>query len=427
MKKHYLIGIIFIFSFLLTSCSTTSINFFQSNQAKPGLFKETWIKKMNSNPNSWTQKADYWYLTGEPNRIERYDQNGPINKVMSVTMVRVPDFTNIQIDGKFQVQIIGQQEHNSVFITGPNAQTRQVVVEIKNNTLCIHQSKDAKIPTNKIIIRIGVHNLCKLTSNGPCLIAGRGIASSNLSIESTDGATIMLTGNMNVSQIRQTGTGTITIIGAYTPTLNIYVKGNGNVNVSGRVGVRTIKHAGNGTVNVIGADSDGLTINAYGTGKTTVMGYVNLKKVVAGDSCCVFVYWVNSNGTYVSETGSAHVGLAGWTKNLNVDIDGTSRFEGRYLHATSAYVTTRINSHANVYPDQKMFASAMGTSSIYFFGSPNMVSRYTTGQAVIIPIFEDSTPPMAAMPQRSFQGPPAWVPPAKPIAYKGDAPYRWGK
>jgi hypothetical protein len=186
------------------------------------------------------------------------------------------------------------------------------------------------------------------------------------------------------------------VIGADTPALSIKAIGKGNVKIHGRVGIQNILHQGNGEVAILGADSDSLAIQASGNGLTTVVGYVNLKKISAKDSSRVYVYWTNSPSLYVAASGKTQIGLAGAVTNMNIDITDASRFDGQYLQGNAIYVRTRDWSHANVSSDKKIFAAALGNSSIYIFGSPTMVSRYTSQKGAIIPIWVDSPPPAPA-------------------------------
>jgi hypothetical protein len=123
-----------------------------------------------------------------------------------------------------------------------------------------------------------------------------------------------------------------------------------------------------------------------------IAGNANLRKINTYDSSRVYLYWVSSNGIYANIHDSSRVGLGGTANNMDAEVSGTARFEGRYLRTNNVYVRTRGYSHANVNPVQKLFANAMDNSSIYFFNSPNVVSRYTTGNGIIIPIFDDSCP-----------------------------------
>ncbi len=398
MKKLGLLSSIILLFCTLAACVSNNSGYDQT-QLNENLLKETWMQQINLNPNYWVRGADPWYYTGNPNSIEQYDNTASPSKAITTLMVRVPDFTNVNVSGDFEVQITGRTEHNSVFIVGPNASTRQIVVEMINNTLYIHKTKDSKDCLKNVIVRINIHDLHVLKNFGSSNIYGRDVMSNHLMISSCDCGNIFLSGNMNVTRINQTGTGTVAIIGANTPCLGIKVIGNGNVKVNGHVGIQTIYQRGNGDVNILGADSDSLAITTYGNGITSVVGYVNLKKVSAHNTSRVYVYWINSNSLYVTADGTSHVGLAGAVTNMNVDIIDASRFEGQYLHGDTVYARTRNWSHANISSDKKIFAAALDNSSIYIFGSPTMVSRYTSQKGAIIPIWLD-TPPPAPLPPR---------------------------
>ncbi|MCD6039833.1 MAG: hypothetical protein K0S27_1233 [Gammaproteobacteria bacterium] len=391
MQKFSLLSTIILLFLMLTACSSNSS--YDQTQLNQNLLKETWAHQINLNSNNWVKNADSWYFTGNPNNIEQYDNTAPPSKAITTLMVRVPEFTNISLAGDFQVQISGRTERNSVFIVGPNAATRQIIVEMINNTLYVHKAKESKDCLRNVIVRINIHNLRVLKNFGTSHIYGRDILSDHLMISSCDCGNIFLSGNMNLTHISQTGSGTVAILGANTPSLSIKVNGKGNVKVDGHVGIQNISHEGNGEVNILGADSDSLSINAGGNGTTTVVGYVNLKKISANDSSRVYVYWINSNSLYVNASGKARIGLAGATTNMNVDIIDASRFEGQYLHGDTIYARTRNWSHANVSSDKKIFTAALDNSSLYIFGSPTMVSRYTSQKGAIIPIWVDSPPP----------------------------------
>lgn len=391
MQKLGLFASIILLFCALTACVNTS-SYNQTNFCE-NLLKETWMQQINLNPNYWVRSADPWYYTGYPYNPSQYDRNASPAKAITTSMVRVPDFTEVNVSGDFQVQIAGRTEHNSVFIIGPNTSTRQIVVEVMNNTLYIHKVKDSKDCLKNVIVRINIHNLRALKNLGTSNIYGRDVMSDHLMIRSCDCGNIFLSGNMNVTRINQTGNGTVAIIGANTPCLSIRTVGNGSVKVDGHVGIQNIYHIGDGEVTVLDADSDSLAINAGGNGTTNVVGYVNLKKVCASECSRVYVYWVNSNSLYVTESGTARIGLAGAVTNMNVDITDGSRFEGQHLRGDTVYVRTRRTAHANVTSDNKIFASALDNSSIYILGSPKMVSRFTSQNGAIIPIWMDSPPP----------------------------------
>lgn len=375
-----LLGIAFFTALILTSCSCC----FQASDINP--VKETWLCNINLDTNQWTRYADSWFLTGLPNRLEHSGLKSDPEKAETLMTIKVPDFDKVVINGSFQVQIVGNQEHNSVYILGSNISARQTSVEIRGQTLYIQQPTNRLTAFDKTIVRIGVRNLRCLTNLGCGNVYGRGIQSSNLSITSAGSGNIMLMGNINLTQINQTGMGTVTVMGANTPSLDIQVIGNGGVNVCGHVGIHAINHRGDGEINILGADTDCLTIFASGCGTTSIVGFANLKKVTAINRSRVYLYWVNSDGTTVTESDDARVGLAGSTKMLNLNLKNHADFEGQYLRSDNIYVRTQDSAHANVATNQRLFAEARDKSSIYYFDSPKNKSDFTWGDGMIIPL-----------------------------------------
>jgi hypothetical protein len=398
MKKNTLLRIV-LFSLItmITACSSNTD--YSNAQVNRNFLRENWIPQVNLNPAVWTRGADNWFFSGQPTPLERYANVAPSDKAMTIMAVKVPQFTEVTVDGCFQVQISGEQDRNSVFILGPNDLTRQITVQVWKNTLYIAQIKQAR-PANlkNVIVRIGVNNLHHLKVAGGANVEGRNLSSNGLIIHANNnGGNILLSGQMNLMRVTNWGSGCVSILGAYTPCLDINAFGNGAVNVSGRVGIRSINHQGYGAVNVIGADSNALSVNAL-HGSTTVAGYVNLKKLTAVNESCVLIYWVNSNGAYIIQRGNAGVGLAGSATMLDINMANNTRFMGQYLHGGSIYVQTHNTAHANIAADKRIFASAVDNSSIYFFGSPNIVSRYTADKGAVIPVWSETTTlPVPAM------------------------------
>jgi len=383
MKKYGLLIIALLGTWILTSCSTNPFQSCSYPCANRDLLTETWLQQVNANPERWICNASHWFLTGEPNELECYAR-GPFVKAMTVSEVHVPDFTNLKVSGNFRIQLIGQQRHNSVVIVGPNDQVVRAAVEMRDCTLSIHPTRECPGPVDQVIIRIGLRNLNNITYAGTGLIEGRDITSNALSITSFGSGNILLMGAMNLTNVTQWGSGTITVMGVCAPCLNVLVNGCGSVNLSGRLGLRSITHCGNGIINLIGADTSGLTIYATGNGLTTVVGYANVRRIVARDCSRVYLYWVNANIVDLTATEGARIGLAGITNCLNANLSGSSRFEGRYLHADNVFVHTFNTSHANVAPDTKIFAASSQSSTIYFLGSPKMVSKYTQQPGLVL-------------------------------------------
>lgn len=394
MRSHGLLGIITtcLFAFLLTSCANTRDIF--STQVRPDLTRETWLQQINTDPSRWPLHVDRWFYNGSPSALEVYGQSSSsYDMAMTMMEVRVPDFTTIQVDGPFKVQIVGGVQRNRVFVYGTNVAARGTATEIRGNTLYIHASRGYDARTlNQVIVRIGIRNLRNLYFNGTAYVEGKNICSDSLSVVNAGCGHITLTGQMNLNFVSQSGSGTTTIIGAYTPALNVKAY-HGILNISGRVGIRSLDNQG-ALVNIIGADTDLLAIYGSNKSMTTMTGYINLKKLIATGNSRIYMYWVNSSGAYISIYDWSKVGLAGNSHNLNIELSNSSRFEGQYLHGDNIYVRTRGWSHANVFANKKLFAAAMDDSSIYFFGSPNVISRYSSKNGAVIPVWGEACPVM---------------------------------
>jgi hypothetical protein len=330
--------------------------------------------------------------------------------------VQVSNFNNIKIEGPFQVQIFGSNECNSLYVYGPNAEVRQVAVMIKGGTLYIKMAKDATYNRrmNNVIIRVGVVNLNNLTHRGSGRVEGRQIRSNGLNIFSAGSGNIYLAGDMNLRCITQSGSGCVNVFGAVTPVLDIYTTGSGEVNVSGNIGIRTIQHHGSTDVNIIGANTDGLKINTDGSGKIGISGRANIREIIAKQRTCVYINGSVSNSIYAYTSGSARVGIAGNTNELYVDASGQSQFLGRYLCAISAYVRAHDQAHINVTASKKVYAAATEGGSVYFFGTPDLMTQFLRDNGTVIPIwFDGKRSCMVRMPMYYKDSAPAYQTPPR--------------
>lgn len=383
IRRSFKASIILLFS-LLVGCITHTHEFIQS-QVKDSLFEENWRSRVDTDPVKWKKHADNWLWFGQANSVEQEDRKAPYSDAMSTMMVRVPDFTQIVVNGDFQVQLDGRFQHNSVYLLGPNDEMRQVVVEVKDHTLDIHLVEKNTDP-RKVIVRIAIRNLQNLVQNGSGKIQGRFVRACPLLLTSTGTGDIILTGKLNVRRITQSGSGSITLLGVYTPALRVESTGSGSLNLSGRVGIESIKHSGSGDVNIIGADTNSLFITTTGSGKIGIAGIANVKQINASGDTSTYLYVEKSKDLYVYMNGNSTVGLAGETKNLYVDAKDTSSFLGRYLHSRYTYLRTRQWAHINAAADERAFAAANENSSIYLIGRPDVISPYVNDNAVVIPI-----------------------------------------
>jgi hypothetical protein len=354
------------------------------------LVREKWTRQVDVNPSAWLRGSDRWFTEGGANRVEEMNQSAPGIAAISTMMVRVPcNFTNIRVQGQFQVQIFGTSGNNSVYVYGPNDSVRGVVVKATEHTLYLYQAKDAPCHMGTVIVRIGIKDLRSLSQMGAGSIEARMIRSNDLCINSSGSGHVYLAGAVNLKNVKSSGSGCVSVFGAVTPELAIKTTGLGSVNVSGNVGIHCITHHGSGDINIIGANSDSLTIHADGCGKIGINGRVAVDEIDARGHVRVYSYYVNGDLLRTYVTDYAQVGLAGCMKTLYVDAGKASRFEGRYLYTQDAYVRAHDAAHINVMASNKVFASATDNSSVYFFGSPNTLSQFFRDNGVVMPILGD--------------------------------------
>lgn len=387
MKRYVGLLIMITFSFLLMSCAATN----RTATLKQDKTVENWQAAVVSDARPWVRGADRWFMTGRANATELQNRRAPYANATSTLSVRVPSFNKIKVNGDFQVQLYGTSKgHNTVHVYGPNLGVRQVIVEVQGDTLCVLQAPNAPRLMQKVIIRIGIRDLRLLVQEGCGIIEGVNIHSGCLDLiaSKTSKGNIYLSGTMNVKSVVHSGSGSINVFGAVTPYLTIRTNGRGSVNLSGNVGVSSIIHHGTADINIIGVNSDSLRILADGSGKISLNGPVCIKEIRAFGCVCVFANNVSSDAAlYVLLNNNARVGLAGRVGSLYVDASNTSSFMGRYLCATEAFVRAHDAAHVNVTAGNKIFASATQFGSIYFYGSPNVLSQFVSGNGVVMPIW----------------------------------------
>lgn len=386
LKRFVGLSVLFFFCLLMTSCATN-----HSPTINADLTKETWRYQLNTNPTTWQRYADRWFLTGKPNATEMTNRHASYRFAMSRMQVRVSNFTKIRFNGNFQLQLFGTDGPNTVYILGPNEAVGSAILRVSNDTLCIDQRPDAPPNADKVIIRIGMRELTQLIQMGCGTIEGIWLRSHSLTLTTTQqaGSRIYLMGNLRVRHIQQAGQTSINIFGANTPDLYIQTSGHGEVNLCGDVGVRSIIHHGSSNINIIGAHSGRLDIIADGDGKIGIKGQVNLRDVSVKDNVRVYVSLSTSDAINVALKNKARVGIAGFTNELNVVARNESRFLGRYLCTHQSYVKAYDSSHVNV-NGASTLGMASQDGSIYYFGPARLLTSYTSGNGIVLPLFDDS-------------------------------------
>jgi hypothetical protein len=401
MKRILFIGLLAFLSVWFVGCAYTRSPYINSD-----LVNETWRGDLDRNPAKWAQGSDRWFVTGDPNVTERRNENAPYSTAMSTMQVKVPNFTNIVSHGDFEVQVFGTYGDNSVYVYGANEDVRETTVAVHHNTLILNQTKNAKRSMRNVIIRVGVHNLNKLEQMGCGMIEAIQISSSHLVIHSAGAGNIYMSGNINLAQVENKGPGSISVFGVQSPKLDILAAGKGSVNIAGNVGVHSITHHGKGDVNIVGANTDSLTIDADGSGKIGVVGISSVNQITARDNVSVLIDCVSGGKLYVYATNKSRVGLMGNVNDLYMYSSGVSVIYGRYMYSQNTYAEAKDGSHINASAANKIFASAIGNSSVYFFGEPRLMSQFVANNGVVIPVWTNEPRRYAVPSKRVYKDAP---------------------
>lgn len=346
---------------------------------------ETWPKQINTQPNLWLKNADNWFVTGNPNKLEKSlnkAQAARAEDIVAQTLLR-SSFNEIVVAGNFQVQIIGGQAKDSISAYGPRDLLKALKIESIGHKISILPAEGV-INLDRVIVRIGIKNLRKLTNLGAGDILGRGVTSKALMVTLQGSGNIYLGGNMNLKQVNQLGMGTITIIGAFTPSLFIEAPGDGLINISGRVGIQSIHQTGNGCIRIIGADSDSLCINTFAAGRIEVVGTVNLQELKARGRSRIYMTCLRSSQLKVLAQNSAHVAFAGIAVQAHVYVADEARFSGQYLKTENMFVNTKNKAQANVSAYHEVFVSAQDQSQVYYYGQRTQMNNQISVNARVI-------------------------------------------
>ena len=386
MKRILSLFFLVVILVSLSSCAYRH----SSKYPNVNLAESNWIGQVETSAESWKQGASQWFLTGNafiPK--QRYKDAAPKASNMSTMVLDVPQFHKIKVDGPFEVQLFGSDTQNSVYVFGPNAGIRSAVVEVRGDTLCISSAPGAKNTQDmqRVVIRVGVTDLKYLEQSGSGRIEARQLRSTGLKLLSKGCGNFYLEGHANFQSIEHYGTGCINIFGAVSPVLDICTNGSGKVNVAGNLGLRNIQHSGNSDINLIGANGGNVKVDASGKGKIGIYGRINLQNVKASGNVALYGYQVTSHALYVYASGSACVGLAGGVEKLYLDVSDHSYIEARHLQSYTANVRASRNAHINVTAHNRLFAASTGNSSVYYFGSPDGMSQFVSGNGLVMPIW----------------------------------------
>lgn len=374
--KRYLSLILILFSWIfLFSCSSQSQIKFNRD-----LSFESWMPQIETDPARWSRGASLWFLTGDANAVER----NPSARDLSTMKINAPHFTRIKTSGDFKVEIFGTSSQNSVYVYGPTEAVSDTMITVKGDTLYLNQRPKISRRMHQVIIRIGVNQLDELVQRGRGRVEGVRLTNGCLTVVSAGPGHIYLAGHINLSRILNFSSGCVSVFGVNSPIVDIKNYGMGSTNVSGNVGIRSIVHYGAGNINIVGANSNSLSIAADGGGKIGISGTVSLCSLKVTGQVRVYVCGVMSQVLNITAEENACIGLSGSVNRLTINAYNRAFVGARNLCADESFVTTRDQAHVNVAGTRKIFATSANNSSIYFFGSRDILTKFASDNGFVM-------------------------------------------
>lgn len=367
MKRIITIITLAFISLILISCANGRYPY-----PKSDLGRETWQSQVETRSDPWAAYATNWFKAGRTNS--------------GGCPVRVAHFNGIKAVGDFQIRIAGNPDVDTVSVEGPAEAVHALRVKVKDNLLYLTVDDEASVNMSQVIVHVNMRHLEYLDFNGNGRVEGVRLFAKHLQIISTGCVNMFLAGHLSVKSILANGSGTVNVFTINSYGTDIETRNAGSVNMAarGRVWLKNIKHKGSGDINIIGAASNGLVVNTEGKGKIGIYGLVDIREIRASGKTCVFIRSSNSNVTCVYVYDDARVGIDGRVHVFNGYTNKTARLMTRDLIAQDSYVKATGQSHMNVFALNKIFATATDYATIYFYGDPNILTRFISGDGAVI-------------------------------------------
>lgn len=270
-----------------------------------------------------------------------------------------------------------------------------------------------KLPTfNKLIITGPVHVALTQQGNPQMRIRGAQDAATNIMGEVHNNTlyirsmrtvpaqeavspTVYIHSNA-LNEITYNGTGTLTASMLNTPALKVMVNSGQRINLSGKhIGLYNLTVIGPTPVTIKGIKSAQLDVHAQRASDISLDGEAGLRVLDFYGPGKFYLTWVNSPQVTV-RSHQGHIFLAGITHSLDAEISRDAQLDTRYLRAKNAFVNTADNARLDVNARHSLNAFASGSSNIYFYQTPRLLTKYMRQKGSVLQIQE--TKPCTQMP-----------------------------
>lgn len=329
-----------------------------------------WYQQPQS-PHALTQPNVFTVLA--PNLTENY----------SVLTIQTRPFTTVNLQGPYQVEIIGNTQTSSVEISGNQADVYNTLIVTDPETHSISLSEINPL-IKTVTVKLMTPVIQVLTNQGNGNVNAKDLNGNAMVVTNSGNGNLFITGQGNFKQITLNGKGNIDINNGLADASIVTDTGAGSIIMQGNYAVKTLTSIGNGNIRIDGINSKGLNVNSQGNGNIVLSGFANLEKLAHSGNGNVFFYWVDSDNATIRATGNGVIGLAGKARQVSALLDGQVVFDGRYLQTDNLQVKTQGSARAKVIAGKQLTAAAGGQSQIFYYNKPKSVLKYTTDGGVVL-------------------------------------------
>lgn len=253
-------------------------------------------------------------------------------------------FSHIAVEGVMNIKLQTGCKKTQVTLHGSKNDLAKVYTLVKNQMLVIRFTVMPKF--GNVTADICTRQLRSFRYRGAGVVVGHNIHSRLLDLNIRNSERTVLNGtSINLNKLVADGPGYIEVTGVRSPYLQIVVlKGNPKIKLRGIMRLAMLK---------------------------AKSGFLDL-------------YWVTNDILNISAFGTANMSLAGIANRLELDLHGSSRFNGRYLRVSRTFVKTFDNAVAEINSIDRQHTLASGASDIQFFHIPVLKSDFMACNGAVL-------------------------------------------
>lgn len=191
-----------------------------------------------------------------------------------------------------------------------------------------------------------------------------------------------------VSSIMMSAPGSLTATNMNTPYLNLLVNSGTAVNLSGpHIGLQKLTVIGPTPISVKGMNTHLLNVHAERAADISLEGIAGLSNLDYYGPGTFKLSWVNSRHINV-RSQQGHIFLGGIADSLDATLSRSAQLDARYLRTKTAFINTADDARADVWTSKALNAFATGSSNIYFYKTPKLLTKYMRQKGSVLEVQE---------------------------------------